>query len=91
LALSKAFDSYEATMRLAAITGVEKEIGEVPRTSPAPAQSADKSADSTWQQPALERGARDGKAGRKSNVWIYVISAVAIAGAVALYWLTVMQ
>ena len=91
LALSKAFDSYEATMRLAAMTGAEQEIGEVPRASPAPAQPANKLADSTWQQPSLERGMRDGKAGRKSNTWIYVVSAVAIAGAVALYWLTAMR
>jgi hypothetical protein len=78
-------------MRLAAMTGAEQEIGEVPRASPAPAQPANKLADSTWQQPSLERGTRDGKAGRKSNTWIYVVSAVAIAGAVALYWLTAMR
>jgi hypothetical protein len=76
-------------MRLAAMTGAEQEIGEVPaHIACARAIQPTNLADSTWQQPSLERGMRDGKAGRKSNSWIYVVSAVAIAGAVALYWLT---
>jgi serine/threonine-protein kinase len=66
LALSKAFDSFDATMRLAALTGMEKELdkfsetqkiarlkalAEAKRAEAAPAISTS----ATWQQPILNR------------------------------------
>jgi serine/threonine-protein kinase len=85
-ALSKAFDSYEATMRLATMTGMEKEIGELSR---AQAPTTKDAADDTWQEPAEARAARGtDKAGRKSNIWIYLVSAIGIVGAAVLVWLT---
>jgi len=58
LALAKSFDSYEATMRLAALTGMEQDL-EVsnpqqmrrPNPPPAAAATAGTSATDTWQEP----------------------------------------
>jgi serine/threonine protein kinase len=88
LTLSKAFDSYEATMRLAAMTGVEKEIGELPRTQPAPAvKDAKQAADPTRQEPLKPDAARSGKSTRgKINIWIYVLSVAGLIAAVVLFW-----
>ncbi len=86
-ALSTAFDSYEATMRLAAMTGAEQEIGEMPRAA-FPAEATGKHAgDTTWQQTAEQNNAREPDA-RKNNKWIYALSVVGILIAVALVWLS---
>ncbi len=50
LTLAKAFDSYEATMRLAAMTGMDKELAGFADT--APAQSADPRGDTAATPPA---------------------------------------
>jgi hypothetical protein len=68
------------------MTGMEKEIGELSR---AQAPTSKDAADHTWQEPAERRAVRgDDKAGRKSNMWIYLLSAIGIVGAVVLVWLT---
>ena len=86
-ALSKAFDSYEATMRLATMTGMEKEIGDLSHAQAASAPGRD-AADDTWQKPVEPRAARgDGKE-RNNNIWIYLVSALGLLGAALLIWLT---
>jgi serine/threonine-protein kinase len=91
LTLSKAFDSYEATMRLAAMTGMEKDVGELPRTQPvstavptsaAPAPSAVAAKPEPVRRPAKS-------ASRRGSSWLYAITIAALAAAaVVVYLLT---
>jgi eukaryotic-like serine/threonine-protein kinase len=90
-ALSKAFDSYEATMRLAAMTGVEKEIVEVTRTQAgaALAPEAKDIVDVARAQPREASPPRAPKKARgRSYLWIYIVSAAALITAVALFVLS---
>jgi serine/threonine-protein kinase len=90
-ALSKAFDSYEATMRLAAMTGVEKEIVEVTRTQTGAALSPEAKdvVDVARAQPREANAARAPKKARgRSYLWIYIVSAAALITAVALFVLS---
>jgi serine/threonine-protein kinase len=107
LALAKSFDSYEATLRLAALTGMEKEM-EVfsstqsmrrPDLQQQPPGAA--SATDTWQEPAtaprrVERPvATPAAAPRRveahapppTYTYLWILSAIAITAAVALYLL----
>jgi eukaryotic-like serine/threonine-protein kinase len=88
LALSKAFDSYEATMRLAAMTGVEKEICELPRalSSAGEANSQD-GIDTTWRQPQDGASRAEQNAG-KGGFWYYAASIIALAAAAAIFFFT---
>jgi len=91
LTLSKAFDSYEATLRLAAMTGMEKELGELPRVQPAAAPEAkEKDAGNITRrkppEPAAGRGST--RAGGKSGLWAWALAAGAIVVAVALFMMT---
>ncbi len=90
LAVSKAFDSYEATMRLAAMTGVEKELGEPPRPQPAAPAAETKAVGSPAVPRAPERNAaRGAKRGRaRSQFWIWTVSIIAIITAAVLVWLS---
>jgi serine/threonine-protein kinase len=91
LTLSKAFDSYEATLKLAALTGAEKDLqtfaeAQSPqRATSAAAASAAASATSTWQEvkaPAARRAPQ--RASAHSHTYLWIIGAVAIAIALAL-------
>jgi serine/threonine protein kinase len=95
LSLSKAFDSFDATMRLAALTGMEKELdkfsetqkiarlkalAEAKRAEAAPAISTS----ATWQQPVFRApGKRPGKLATQLKL-VWIGSGVLAAAAAAL-------
>jgi serine/threonine-protein kinase len=90
LALSKAFDSYEATMRLAAMTGMDNALGELPRshaaTAAAPPTSEAKepgAADTIRRKSSEPVAGRGSKRAGGTSIWAWVIAAGAIAVAVA--------
>jgi len=120
LALAKSFDSYEATLRLAALTGMEQDLiapsgtQKMQRPEARPAATAATSATDTWQEPA-PAAAPAAAAGLASALapasapapasasapaaprrvaapaatptyaYLWIISGIAIAAAVALY------
>jgi serine/threonine-protein kinase len=104
LSLAKSFDSYEATLKLAALTGMEKKelesVSETPKelqraqpASPSPAApvpAADStSATDTWQEPAARPARRADPAPRAPTyAYLWIVSGVAIAAAVVLYLLS---
>jgi serine/threonine-protein kinase len=83
LTLSKAFDSYEATMRLAAMTGMDKELEGFNEADPAEADST------TWKnpQPAAAPAAsnRAESSGFGTHTYLWVATIVAALAAVALF------
>src|SRR4030095_9898677 len=86
LTLAKAFDSYEATMRLAAMTGMDKELAGFADTAPhqnasnaAPATAAGRSSSRSDKSARRTRGQRGG------YTWLWVVSVVAIVAAAALF------
>ena len=90
LTLSKAFDSYEATLRLAAMTGMEKELGDLPRAQPAASEAKEKDAGNITRrkppEPAAGRGTTRGSG--KSGLLAWALAAAAIVVAVALFMMT---
>jgi serine/threonine-protein kinase len=97
LGLSKAFDSFDATMRLAALTGMEKELDQFSETqkierlkalSQARRGSRPNLSDSTtWQQPAAAAGPRGAAGSGVSSInlrYIWIGSVVLAAAAVLL-------
>ncbi|MEK6211302.1 MAG: serine/threonine-protein kinase [Pseudomonadota bacterium] len=102
LELSKAFDSFDATMRLAALTGMEKELDEFSETqkiarlkalsrakrAAAPATSP-LSASTTWQQSgSLIRSVGSGGQSAGANLkLVWIGSALLALGAAALFLL----
>jgi eukaryotic-like serine/threonine-protein kinase len=101
LGLSKAFDSFDATMRLAALTGMEKELDEFSETQkiarlkalskakraavPAPSPL---SASTTWQQSAsLVRSVGSGGESAGANLKLVWISSALLALAAAALFL----
>ena len=100
LGLSKAFDSFDATMRLAALTGMEKELDEFSETQKiarlkalskakrAPATSP-LSASSTWQQSGgLVRSVGSGGESAGVNLkLVWISSALLTLAAAALFLL----
>jgi len=102
LGLSKAFDSFDATMRLAALTGMEKELDKFSETqkiarlktladakrAAASASAATLSGSATWQQPA---GAGHGAMGSGMKAGhlklVWVGSALMVVAAAALFLL----
>ncbi|HTS52107.1 MAG TPA: serine/threonine-protein kinase [Burkholderiales bacterium] len=86
LMLAKAFDSYEATMRLATITGMDKELHGFADTVPSQSAGGGNggTTTATWQKPteASKRGARANRGG--SYAWLWIVSIAALLGAVAL-------
>ena len=101
LGLSKAFDSFDATMRLAALTGMEKELDEFSETqkiarlkalskakrAAAPATSP-LSASSTWQQSGgLVRSVGSGDQSAGANLKLVWISSALLALAAAALFL----
>jgi serine/threonine-protein kinase len=97
LGLSKAFDSFDATMRLAALTGMEKELDQFSETQKIERLKAlsqarrgarpNLSDSTTWRQSATGAGPR-ASAGRGTSTislrYIWVGSVVLAAGAVLL-------
>ena len=78
-------------MRLAAMTGVEKDIVEVTRTQSgaALAPEAKDVVDVARAQPREANAARAPKKARgRSYLWIYIVSAAALITAVALFVLS---
>jgi serine/threonine-protein kinase len=89
LALAKSFDSYEATLRLAALTGMEQqEINGFSRTqklAPLP-EGADQQPPAAGASPQQD-SARATPVTRRSYLHLWILSAIAMSGAVALYLL----
>jgi serine/threonine-protein kinase len=88
LTLAKAFDSYEATMRLAAMTGMDKELAGF--ADIAPGQSAGPRSDAAAIPPARynprsQRSARGTRGHRSGYTWLWIVSIVAIVAAAALF------
>jgi hypothetical protein len=88
LTLSKSFDSYEATMRLAAMTGAEKDLERFSETQRLRASAkqglpAAASQTTTWRQPEPANAAPVSAKGH-SVVYVWVIGGVLIAAAAAL-------
>jgi len=84
LTLAKSFDSYEATMRLAAMTGMDKELrgfGEADRS----AAESSAANDAAPQRPRSANPARSGEGEPGSYTWLWIASAVLVLIAVALF------
>jgi hypothetical protein len=84
LTLAKAFDSYEATMRLAAMTGMDKELAGFADT--APRQTAGAGSPGFSSAPARdnarsERSARGTRVHRSGYTWLWIVSVVALVAA----------
>jgi eukaryotic-like serine/threonine-protein kinase len=86
LALSKAFDSHEATMKLASLTAAEREsAGPPPKPTPANAPVAAVSSTNTWRDPKRAAPPRpQRRPSGKSYTYLWVASALAIAIALVL-------
>ena len=103
LGLSKAFDSFDATMRLAALTGMEKELDEFSETqkiarlkalsqakrAAAPAATSPMSISTTWQQSGSQiRSVGSGGQGAGANLkLVWIGSALLALAAAALFLL----
>jgi serine/threonine-protein kinase len=89
LMLAKAFDSYEATMRLAAMTGMDKELASFADTAPAHSSAtsdAGGATTATWQKPTGTDPNRDAPADRGSSyILLWIASIAALLAAVALF------
>jgi len=87
LTLAKAFDSHEATMRLAAMTGMDKELTRsTDAREPNLARRNGGAAPGTTRQSprsGMARGARAGK--RRGHGWLWILSIAALLAAVALF------
>jgi len=94
LILSKAFDSYEATLRLAAMTRAQKEKDAfatteiLPPADAAPTANARAGATDTWHDSALApRKRRSAPEAKASYTYLWIVSGLAIAIAVVLFLL----
>ena len=102
LGLSKAFDSFDATMRLAALTGMEKELDEFSETQKiarlkalsqakraASTATSPLSTSTTWQQTGgLIRSVGSGGQGAGANLkLVWIGSALLALAAAALFLL----
>jgi serine/threonine-protein kinase len=88
LMLAKAFDSYEATMRLAAMTGMDKELASFAETAPghSSAGSNGGATTATWQKPTDANSKRGARAGHGSNyALLWIVSIAALLAAVVLF------
>ncbi len=99
LGLSKAFDSFDATMRLAALTGMEKELDKFSETqkiarlkaladAKRAAAASTISGSTTWQQAPAGGGGNASARGPSAHLkLIWIGSAVMVAAAAALFLL----
>jgi len=88
LTLAKAFDSYEATMRLAAITGIDKELAEFADTAPSHSARGSLSGSAgpaARQNSRSEQPARRTQGHRGGYAWLWIVSIVAVLAAAALF------
>ena len=88
LTLAKAFDSYEATMRLAAITGMDKELAEFADTAPghsARSSLGGSAGPTVRQNPRSQQPARRTRGHRGGYAWLWIVSIVAVLAAAALF------
>ena len=87
LTLAKAFDSYEATMRLAAMTGMDKELAGFADTAPGPSAGASNDAPTTAARynSRSDKSARRTRGQRGGYTWLWIVSVVAVLAAVALF------
>jgi serine/threonine-protein kinase len=83
-ALSKAFDSYEATLRLAAMTDAQNEVAQMARPLAGELDDAAPPLRPAAQQPAPARKARSA---HKQNAWIWALTVAATAIAALLVFL----
>jgi serine/threonine-protein kinase len=86
LTLSKAFDSHEATMRLASLTGAEREMSsQLQKPAPATAPAAAASSTDTWRDPKRSSAPRpQNRASMPSYTYLWIVGGLAIAIALAL-------
>jgi len=85
LTLAKGFDSYEATMRLAAMTGMDKELSTFGEADGSAAESSAAS-DAGRQKTRSANPAGSGAAAEPgSYTWLWIASAVLVLIAVALF------
>jgi serine/threonine protein kinase len=88
LMLAKAFDSYEATMRLAAMTGMDKELASFAETAPGQSSTGSNggATTATWQKPTDANSKRGARAGHGSNyALLWIVSIAALLAAVVLF------
>jgi eukaryotic-like serine/threonine-protein kinase len=86
LTLAKSFDSYEATMRLAAMTGMDKELagfGDDQDHKPGAGPASEPSARQSAKAVASPRGNPTQRAG--SYTWLWVASVLAVLIALGLF------
>jgi len=92
LTLSPAFDSYEATMRLAAMTGMDRELRAFTDTRPGQLVGADTA---TVRKPTTDGPARSGApasaSGRGVHTYLWIASAAAAVAAAALVLLHLLR
>jgi eukaryotic-like serine/threonine-protein kinase len=87
LTLAKAFDSHEATMRLAAMTGMEKELaGFADAARGQSAGNKDGAAKEVRRNPRSKKSAPRARPSRGGGyVWLWIVSIAAAVAAVALF------
>ena len=88
LTLAKAFDSYEATMRLAAMTGMDKELAGFADTAPGPSVGAGNDAPATTAaryNSRSEKSARRTRSPRNGYAWLWIVSGITLLAAVILF------
>jgi serine/threonine protein kinase len=88
LTLAKAFDSYEATMRLAAMTGMDKELAGFADTAPSQIAGAGNAGSLTTAaryNARSERSTRGTRGRRSGYTWLWIVSVVALGAAAALF------
>ena len=86
LTLAKSFDSYEATMRLAAMTGMEKELVGFGDTPNGIGDDNAEAGDAVRPKPRSASAARNDQADAgASYTWLWIASAVIVLVAVALF------
>jgi serine/threonine-protein kinase len=93
LALSKAFDSHEATLKLASLTGVDRELApaaqppKAARANPV-APPANVFATNTWKDPKRQAESRSQRThASPSYTYLWIVGTLAIAIALALVFL----
>ena len=89
LTLAKAFDSHEATMRLAAMTGMDKELARFADTESgrsAVGRNGGAALATTRATPRSGKSPRGARAGHGGGyMWLWIVSLVAVLAAVALF------
>jgi serine/threonine protein kinase len=86
LALAKSFDSYEATLRLASLTGQEADALSKPQATAKPDGNAAGATDMRQDEKRANLPPAVGQAApSRSYAYLWILSAAALAGAAAIY------